>query len=701
MKVRGVSFFEGRKGSGLVALLVLAVLVWGATPRVARAEEVQTLAPVEVTDSVENPAESADSSSEGTVTQNQLQRRPLLRTGELLQAVPGLWASQHSGEGKANQYYMRGINLDHGTDLATSVGGMPVNMPTHAHGQGYSDLNFVVPELLSGMQYRKGPYYAEEGDFSSAGAVHMDFLNVLPYKIATLTAGTDGYYRGLLAGSSKVGAGQFLYGLEYFHNDGPWVHPDDLRRINGVLRYSTSIGRNDFSLTAMGYHGKWNSTDQVPQAALDSGMIARYGSMDPTDGGISYRYSVSGDWQHVGDNTVTKANLYLISYGLDLYSDFTYFLDDPTNGDQFLQKDRRTISGVNTSQTWMTRLAGRDMENTVGLQIRNDNIAPVGLYSTRGRQILSTTRNDHVVETSYALYAQDSYKWAEKFRTVAGIRGDYYTFDVASSNAANSGTADAFIPSPKLGMIFGPWAKNEFFLNGGYGFHSNDARGTTITVDPKTGDPASKVTPLVRSKGAEVGMRSTAIPHLQSEVTFWLLDFDSELLFTGDAGTTEASRPSRRYGVELNDTYTPLPWLTFDGNFAFAHARFTNSDPVGDRIPGAPEGVAGAGVSVDDLDGFLGSLRMQWFGPRPLIEDNSVRSKATTIVNGRVGYKFRTKPLENWRLLVDVFNVFDAKESDIDYYYVSRITPTADPVAEVHTHPREPREVRVTLNMNF
>ena len=459
MKVRGIRFFKGWKGSTLVALLVMALAGSGHPPE-AIAEDVKTLAPVDVVDSAESLVGSADSSSEGTVTQKQLETRPILRTGELLEAVPGLWTSQHSGEGKANQYYLRGINLDHGTDLATSVAGMPVNMPTHAHGQGYTDLSFVIPELVSGIQYRKGPYYAEEGDFSAAGAVHMDYQNTLKHKIGSVTVGTDGYYRGLAAASSHLAGGELLYALEYFHNDGPWVVPNDYRKLNGVVRYSKNVQQNDFSVTAMGYHGKWNSTDQVPQRAIDSGLIPRFGSLDPTDGGTSYRYSLSGDWQHTGENSVTKANLYLISYGLDLYSNFTYFLNDPVNGDQFLQKDRRLVSGLSASQTWMTKLAGHDMDNTVGLQIRNDNIAPVGLYDTRARQIFKTVRQDHVAQTSYALYLQDSFKWAEKFRTVAGVRGDYYTWHVESSNPANSGRRRRIHRQPQAEHDLRPLGEN-------------------------------------------------------------------------------------------------------------------------------------------------------------------------------------------------------------------------------------------------
>jgi hypothetical protein len=527
----------------------------------------------------------------------------------------------------------------------------------------------------------------------------MDYVTSLPHKLVLLTGGTDDYYRALTAASSKLGNGELLYALEYQHYDGPWVHPDELQKINGVLRYSTSLGRNDLSLTAMGYHGSWNSTDQVPQRALTEGLISRYDAIDPTDGGHSYRYSLSGDWQRTGDNAISKATAYLISYGLDLYSDFTYFLNDPTFGDQFRQRDRRVVSGVTASQTWMTRVAERDMENTVGLQLRHDNISPVALDSTMDRILVfdpvSNHMTDHVTQTSYSLYAQNRFKWHEKFRTVAGLRGDYYTFDVRNNLTGNSASTDSYITSPKLSMIFGPWAQTELYLSVGSGFHSNDAREITATL-------GKKATPLVRSKGGEVGIRTTVIPHMQAELTYWRLDFNSELLFEGDTGETEPGRPSRRYGVEFTDKYTPLPWLSFDANVAFSHARFTDWDIAGDYIPGAPVGVASGGVGVDDIDGFLASLRVQWFGPRPLNESDTVQSGATTIVNARAGYKFRMKPVENWRLMVDVFNLLNARVSDIDYYYTSRLPgePLAG-VADIHSHPREPREVRVSLNMNF
>lgn len=692
--------------------MVTGVSIFAGNPFVPEvfAGGVQTLDTVEVTDSAENLVGSADSSNEGTITPKQIEERPFSRTGEVLELVPGLEVSQHSGEGKANQYYLRGFQLDHGTDFATTVCGEPVNMPTHAHGQGYSDLNFMIPEVISGIQYMKGPYYAENGDFSAAGAANMPCANVFPKQIFKLEAGTDGYRRALLAGSVHVGRGDLLYAFEGFYNDGPWEHPDNYRKLNGLLRYSWGGAENQFAMTVMGYHGNWDSTDQIAKRAIGTvqcrivggcALIDRFGSLDPSDGGKSYRYSAAGEWQRTAGNSVTRANLYAIDYGLDLWSDFTYFLNDPINGDQIQQSDRRMVTGLRTSQTWFGKIGDHEMDNTIGLQLRNDNIAKVGLYHTVARQILDTVSQDHVRQTSEAVYFQNRFQWMEKLRTIAGVRADFYQWHVISNNELNSGNASDSIVSPKLSMIVGPWAKTEFYVNAGYGFHSNDGRGTTISVDPSTGEPAKKVDGLVRAKGAEIGTRTAIIPHLQTELTIWVLNLDSELTFVGDAGGTEAGPPSHRRGVEFANYYTPTPWLTLDADFAYSWSYFVDN-PGGHYIPESPEGIASAGIFVNNLAGFMGGARLRYFGPRPLTEDNNIRSDSATTVDTRVGYEFT----KDWVLALDVFNVFNSKVSDIEYYYPSRLqgeAPGSDDGGynDIHLHPMNPREFRVTLTARF
>jgi hypothetical protein len=652
---------------------------------------------------VENPAENlvgiAQAASQGAITARQLDQRPLMRQGEVLEAVPGVIVTQHSGEGKANQYFLRGFNLDHGTDFASFVAGMPVNMPTHAHGQGYSDLNFLIPELVTGVQFSKGPYYADQGDFATAGSSNINYANALEKSIAHVEAGGEGYARAIFAGSPQLGPGHLVAAFELAHNDGPWAHPDDFRKINGLLRYSQGNAVSGFSLTAMGYHGQWNATDQVAQRAISSGLIGRFGALDSSDGGHTSRYSASGDWQRGSSNgnASTRVTAYGIGYDLDLFSNFTYDLNDPVHGDQLEQADHRFVTGAKVAHRRLTRWDDHPVQNTVGLQLRNDDIMNVGLYHTQARVRLETRSQDAVRETTGGVYAQNEIEWAPWFRTMAGLRADASRFRVSALDPLNSGTADAALVSPKGGITLGPWKGTEFYLDAGTGFHSNDARGTTITRDAD-GNAAERVTPLVRAKGAEVGVRTVAIPHLQSTLTLWTLHLDSELVFSGDEGTTQPSRPSTRRGVEWANYYSPMKWLVLDGDVSWSRARFTERDPVGPYVPEAVGTVVSAGVTVDGFHRTFGSLRWRYFGPRTLTKDNSVRSQATSLVNLQSGYQLAN----NVKLALDVFNLLNVANSEIDYFYTSRLP--GEPLGgidDIHTHPTLPRTARVNLVFGF
>ena len=651
---------------------------------------------------IEDPAASlvgvAFASSQGALTATQLEMRPVMRAGEVLETVPGLIISQHSGEGKANQYYLRGFNLDHGTDFATTVAGVPVNLPTHGHGQGYSDANFLIPELVSGVQYSKGPYFAEQGDFSGAGSATINYTNSLERFMARVSGGQDGWARLLVADSPRVGTGRVLYALELGKNDGPWTRPDDYTKVNGLLRYSRGDSRNGLSLTAMAYRAAWDSTDQVPQRAIESGTIERFGGIDDTNGGDTSRYSLAVDWQRSGVASVTRAAAYGFKYNLNLFSNFTYFLNDPANGDQFEQADSRFVAGGRVTHRGLGAWRGRTMQHTFGSQVRNDTIGTVGLYHTRARARLSTVREDDVVQTSGAVFYQNQYQWSSFVRTELGLRGDLYRFRVTSNLPANSGTDVDGIVSPKAGVVVGPFSGTEFYANAGRGFHSNDARGATITVDPATGLPAKRVTSLVAATGAEIGVRTVVLPKSQLTFTLWTLALDSELVFVGDAGTTDASGPSRRTGIEATAYYSPNHLLTFDVDLAVSNARFTDAEKGHNRIPGSVQTVVSAGAVLNDVKGLFGSARWRYFGPRPLVEDNSVRSNATSLVNLQAGYKIR----RDVRLVLDVFNLFNAQASDIDYFYTSRLPgEAAEGLDDVHLHPALPRTARVSLQLGF
>jgi len=662
----------------------------------------------------------ADSATQGTTGAAQLADRPILRSGEILETVPGVIITQHAGGGKANQYFLRGFNLDHGTDFAVFLDDMPLNLPSHAHGEGYSDMNTVIPEFVQRVNYEKGPYYADVGDFSSAGSAHLDFYKTLPQDFVTLEGGMYGYERGVFGISQKVGAGNILYGGEAYHDDGPWTRPDDYQKFNGILTYSQGDDANCFSVTARGYHGKWNSSDQIPASF---GQTNFFGTLNPTDGGNSQRYSLQAEWHRHDLNSETKITAYAFYYDLDLFSDFTYFLTDTNKGDQFEQQDKRWVAGLDAHHTLFNQWFGRDVENTFGLQVRNDWINN-GLYQTENRVrvdkldsdtgtiLPAVTEADHFTDTQVGFYVENKIQWAEKFRSVAALRGDLDYFDVNSlSNPTNSGTASTFLPSPKLSLILGPWAKTEFYVQGGFSFHSNDGRGATQTQEPisadnPTGGATSKIPALIQTRGAEIGVRTLLVPKLQSTVSLWYLHSDSELMQSGDTGGTVASQqPSDRYGVEWANYYSLTKHLSLDLDAADSIARFTSVD-ADDAAPGSPGGthvpeavgvVISSGITLHDFHGFSASLRLRYFGPRDLTSDGLYKSSETILLNAEAGYQIN----KTWRISAEVLNLLDRHDQDITYAYESRVTPGGTPAFQNVYHPVEPVQVRVGLTARF
>ena len=640
---------------------------------------------------------SPESASDGIVLREQLEHRPVLRTGELLEAVPGLIVTQHSGSGKANQFFLRGFNLDHGTDFATRVEGMPVNMPTHAHGQGYTDVNFVIPELIGSIQYHKGTHHASEGNFSAAGAAHIRYADSLGANLLSFTGGEDGHRRAVLAGSPGLAGGTVLYGLEYTRADGPWDLPEDLARKNAVLRYSHGDERDGWAVTAMASQGEWQSTDQVPLRAIRGGQIDRFGFIDPTDGGESSRYSLSASWQHAGDDSRWTALAYGIEYDLVLFSNFTYFTD-PIAGDQFEQLDDRRVYGGRLTYQRDLPLGALAGQFDAGVELRHDDIATVGLYRTQARTRFDTIREDQVQQRSYGLWASQRIDWSERLRSTLGVRVDRFDFDVDSDLDLNSGTADDSIVSPKLGLVYTLSERSDLYLNLGGGFHSNDARGTTIRVDPNDGvTPAERVDPLVRAKGGELGMRYALADGWQLSAALWGLELDSELLFVGDGGTTESNRASRRKGAELALFARPSDFLVVDVDLAWSQARFIERDPAGDYIPGAVERVGSVGLTLEHPSGWFGGARLRYLGSAPLIEDNSVRSDPTTLLNLEAGYEFNAMLSATLSLL----NALDSTDNDISYYYDSQLANEGAPVTDVHLHPVEPRTLRIGVQARF
>lgn len=664
----------------------------------------------------------ANSATQGTVGAAQLRDRPILRSGEVLETVPGLIITQHAGGGKANQYFLRGFNLDHGTDFAIFIEDMPLNLPSHAHGEGYSDMNTVIPEFVKRLNFEKGPYYADVGNYGSAGSAHLEFFKTLPQNFFQVEGGMYGYGRAVFGVSQKLGRGSLLYGGEVYHGDGPWTHPDNYYKFNGIITYSQGRDANGFSVTARVYSGSWNSSDQITENAVP--LVGYYGTLNPTDGGHSQRHSLQAEWHHQGARSLTKISAYGFFYDLNLFSDFTYFLTDPNRGDQFNQRDRRWVGGFDAHHTVFGDLFGRKVESTFGLQVRNDWIHN-GLFQSKnrvrvdkidcstGNTLPATTQADSFMDTQVGFYAENRVQWAEKIRSILGIRDDAQLFNVTSLvTAANSGTASKVLPSPKAGLIFGPWYRTEFYTQAGFSFHSNDGRGTTQTIEPLSGEnpfpnTASRpIPPLIPTKGGEFGIRTSVMPHLQSTVSVWYLHSTSELQQSGDTGgTTASNQPSERYGVEWANFYTPLEHVSLDFDLSNSKALFTKTDeddaapnsPGGKRVPEAVGAVISSGVTLHDLQGFTSSLRLRYFGPRDLTSDGLYHSHLTALANAEVGYRFHDK----WRVSAEFLNLLNRRDHDIDYAYTSQITPTATPAFTNVFHPVEPFQVRFTLGRSF
>ena len=711
---------------GVVRFGAAAALVLGGFTAHGAESADLLAAPLDTITVVATGVSSMTAASAGDIGRAQIQSEPLLRPAAVLENVPGLIVTQHSGEGKANQYFLRAFNLDHGTDLALEVDEMPVNMPTHAHGQGYSDFNFVIPELAADLHYQKGPYHADEGDFATAGIARVGLANAVPAS-ATVGFGEDGYRRALFMGASGFLGGTLTAAGEVYHNEGPFDVPDDYRRLNGVLRYFRGDALDYFSLTAMAYSGRWNSTDQVPLRAITQGLIDRFGTLNPTDGGVSSRSSLSLSRVKRSEEDQVQFSAYLIRYKLDLWSTFTYYLRDPINGDQMLQHDDRLVYGFKASKSWFTSILGAPTTNLIGVQARIDDIKDVGIFPTFERRIIDATQNAGVWESSGALYAESSTKWLDHVQTSIGLREDQFVFDVKDKMLNSDGSCNtnsdplgcvtgakrAAIFSPKMSLILGPWANTTYFINLGDGYHSNDARGVTRSGQNPDQSP---VTPLTRATSGELGV-AKIIRNLDTRLDVFELKLKSELVFDGDAGVTSPNGATTRTGIEWATTYHINAWLTAEFNTAFTRARFDhNAAPdtlgcadaaptnpctapvgiVGRYIPNSPTNVTNLGLTAQRDSGWFGALRVRHFGESPLLEDNSAKSPAYTTVDAQIGFRGA-----KWHAGIDVFNLADVKSNDIEYYYESRLKSEPSPVADYVAHPGVPRTVRAHVQYQF
>lgn len=662
----------------------------------------QDLQEVEVIGRRVNLVGSASTASEGLVSQNELALRPLLRTGEILESVPGLVATQHSGSGKANQFFLRGFNLDHGTDFATSIDGMPINMRSHGHGQGYTDLNFLIPELVQEIEYRKGSYYADVGDFSGAGSAKITSMQQMNRQQFSLGAGEYGFGRLLATGGVDAMDGEFIYGLEHQIYAGPWDSIDeDVGKTNVWLKQQWLREDGGLSLSFMGYDNTWNSADQIPARAVAQGLITDFGSIDPTVGGNSSRYSLSVNWEQRAESSRLTASAYAIDYDMELWSNFSYAIEP--GGDQFRQVDQRRIYGGEFEWQTQGTLGSLDMLNAFGGELRIDDIGQVGLNHSNARAYTGPIRLDAVDQWSTGLYWSNTLQWTENFRSVVGARYDYYDFSVQALNAgdpttlsANTGETTDDIVTSNLSLIYTFNANSEVYASIGEGFHGNDARGTTIRRDPVSGELVQAVDPLVPTLGSELGVRFFFSDQLNASIALWQLDIDSELIFVGDAGNTEDTGVgSERQGVEVTSYYQMNDKLSFDVEYSYTDAQYERPVDGLTDIGGALEHVFSGGIHYRPTTQIDAHLRVRHFGDFPL--DGGVQAEGSTMMNLRLGYQ----ATENLHLNLDLLNILDSNDHDVEYFYESQLPWETMPVEDRHYHVFEPRSFRLYATYRF
>ncbi len=644
------------------------------------------------------------SANEGQIIASDIDQLPVERPGDVLELIPGVVATQHSGSGKANQYFLRGFNLDHGTDFSTRVDFMPVNMVSHGHGQGYSDLNFIIPELIGEINYRKGPFYGDAGDFSSTGEALIETARFLPNNLFSLQGGSFGYARGVLANQWEQGVGQWLVGAELQRYDGPWDNVDeDVDKKNLLIKYAQGGELDGFDVAFMGYQNSWNSADQIPARAVAAGEITGLSTIDPSSGGDSERYSINVQkrW-HNNPNSLWFANFYLIDYQLDLWSNFSYFTQP--DGDQIYQLDDRMLTGGDMSNTRGGDLFNKKISQTFGLQWRVDAIDQVGLYHSVQRQNSDVVRLDEVSQKSAALFWQGAVQWSNRTTSALTLRWNYHDFSVTplaanveDSMAVNGGDKNADLMTGSFRTRFLLNQNSDVYFNLGRSYHSNDARGVLTHIDPETGESVLPADPLVPVDGVEVGANwQSNNKKWSSSTALWGLRIDDELLFVGDAGTTESSGfKSQREGVEFTLNYLPMEDLNLSWDYSYTRSRYRESDLEHTAIEGALNNVVGFAVFKSWQNLWQASAHWRYVGDYHLGEGRYAEASQKLDLNLR--YYSR----QGFIYSLDVLNVLDSDDKDIEYWYESQLLNENMPVADRHYHQYVPRALRLKMTYEY
>jgi len=695
-----------------------------------------TVTSVVVTASRADLLGKAVTASQGVVTKLELDLRPSYRVGELLETVPGLVVTVHSGEGKANQYLLRGFNLDHGADIANFIDDIPINRPTNAHGQGYSDLNFIVPLALAGLDYTKGTYYPSIGDFGDVASEHMRLADVVPNQVS-VSGDTFGNADLSIGGARGLGPNDRLTGaFEASRVDGPFVPGNDFRKFAGVVRYSRGTPANGEDLTVMYYKGDGDFITDQPSRAVRDGLISRFGSLDPTDGNSSERLGVSSHLAvDPGGPLSFVPNAYYVHSRQTLWNDFTHFLEDRVNGDQEQQDETRDLLGGAAAVKLRSNFGDVQSLTTFGVQGRYDDIyvdrrhtverkvldycellAPDGVSATQIDVGLPDCTADRVHTGDAGLYIENAAKLTPWLRTDLGVREEYYAGDDRNllpgmPFSQRPFAKDTTLFQPKGSIILGPWWDTEFYLSAGRGFHSDDVRGVSGVV-PLEGLGGARTAPLVvKADGEEVGVRSDIIPKVQIQVAAFNVRLASEIVYDQDQGEDQPGPQSDRYGVEVSAEYRPTPWIELNTDLAFSHAEFVQISPaalaanfgdMGNHIPLSPGFIGSFGAIVDNLGPWCGALQVRVLGNYPLVSDNSEKDNGYAETNGSIGYKFSGR----LKGQLEIFNLFNVKANAAAFYYTTVIHDgpggsLGPPTADHQNHPLEPISARFSVSATF
>lgn len=628
-----------------------------------------------------------------TIARLDLNVTPVNSSQEILRKVPGLIIGQHAGGGKAEQIFLRGFDIDHGTDITIGVDGMPVNMVSHAHGQGYSDLHFVIPETINKIDFGKGAYYASEGDFNTAGYVNFKTKDYLNESSISVSAGQFNTLRTVgLFDLMETAKNQNAYmAMEYIDTDGPFESPQNFNRLNLFGKYVTYTPDNDkLAITASHFTSRWDASGQIPQREVDNGNITRFGAIDDTEGGETERTNINLEFnKFINNKTKLTANAFYSHYAFELYSNFTFFLEDPVNGDQIRQREDRQIFGANTAINYTTFLGDTEFNLTTGLGVRHDIVDDVELSRTRNRiETLENIQLGDINQTNINVFVNTEFEFGD-FKIAPALRLDYFKFmynDQLQTNFETKSETKAIV-SPKLNLFYNAADNLQLYLKSGMGFHSNDARVVVANEGEDT---------LPRSYGTDFGTIWKPFPRLIVNSALWYLFLEQEFVYVGDAGIVEPSGKTRRYGVDLGLRYQMTDWLFLDTDATYTNARSVD-DPDGESfIPLAPDFTLTGGLSVDNLDGFSGGLRFRYLDDRPANEDNSIVAEGYFVTDFNINYKFN-----NVILGVAVENLFDVDWNETQFATESRLQNEAQSVEEIHFTPGVPFFVKGTVTFKF